>query len=172
MAVRGDDRVLRFNAGRDGRDVRDEYGRVVHRRDDDAVDLVGATRLTADQCEFELMVLFDQAGRNDDVRFLDCFRDLLCRDVMRRQLLRINRDVKLARLAAGNAYDRDARQARELWSDDVGGDVCKRRLIAFVGGQAVADDGKDRERESLDVANFRGGRQRRQQLRYARLDQA
>ena len=44
----------------------------------------------------------------------------------------IDRDVKLARLTACNADDRDAGQARELWSHDVSCDVAQRRLVTFV----------------------------------------
>ena len=51
---------------------------------------------------------------------------------MGRQLFGIDRDVKLARLAARDADYRDARQARELWPHDVVREIRECRLIAFV----------------------------------------
>ena len=106
------------------------------------------------------MVLFNQARRFDDVGRFDRVRDLLHRDVVRGELVRIDDDMKLARLSSRDADDGHARQARELRTNYVSRDVAQAGLITLVGSEAVAGYGKDREGQPLDIANLRRGRQR------------
>ena len=78
------------------------------------------------------MVLVDQSRRDDDVRVVDGIDDLLSRNVMRCQSLRVDRDMKLAQLSAGHADRGDPGQTRELRPHNVGRDIAQARLVAFV----------------------------------------
>src|SRR5207247_8733703 len=88
-----------------------------------------------------------------DVRVLNRSYDLFSRYVVRDQPIGIDPHVKLARLSAGDTDNRHTRQACELRSNDVGGNVSEAGKVASVGSQAVARHGKNRERQSLNITN-------------------
>src|SRR5205085_3084684 len=79
--------------------------------------------------------------------------------------------VKLAHLAARDAHRRDAGQTCETRADHVSCNVAQARLVARGRSEAVARDGEDSERQTLDVANLGGWRQRRGELRQARFEE-
>ena len=109
MSVGRHHRVLRLDSIGHGRDVRNRHWGIVDGRDDDVVELIRFFCLAADQCEFELVILFNQSGRDDDVRCLDRISYLLNRNVVRGEPFGIDHHVKLARLSAGYADDRHPR---------------------------------------------------------------
>src|SRR5690242_13627561 len=90
---------------------------------------------------------------------------------MRRQPIWIDQDMKLARLSAGNADHCNSRQPCKLWANHVSRKVKETSLVAFVRCQAVPNDRKNSEGQTLDVSNFCGGRKRAGELRQTRLDQ-
>ena len=119
----GDDSVLRLNPSADSGNVCDSYRCVVDRCYDDTTEIFGSLRLAANQRELQLVILFNQTRRDDDVRILNRIDDLLTRNIVRDQSIRIDLYMKLACFAAGDTNDGHARQTRQPWPDGVQGYV-------------------------------------------------
>ena len=94
--------------------------------------MFGREGLAAHEREFELVVLFDQAGAGDDVGVLDGVHDLLHGDAVRGEAFGVNRRLVLAHLPARDGDGRHAREAREAGPHDVVGDVAQGGRVARV----------------------------------------
>src|SRR6185369_924830 len=83
---------------------------------------------------------------------------------------RIDCNVHLTSLAAGNRYRCNSRKPSEPRLHHVCREVPKTRWIATIRNKAVAGNRKNGERESFDAAYRRAGRQARGHLRQSFLN--
>ena len=102
-AVGGDDGQAWLESRRHQGDVADADRHVVDDGDDDGGEIVGRRGLPAHQCELELVVLVDEAGRGDDIGVADGVGDLRKREAACFQPRAIDGDVILPKLASRHA---------------------------------------------------------------------
>src|SRR4029079_4495591 len=95
--------------------------------------------------------------------------DLLQGNAARIQSRRVYSHVILARLAARDIYERDARQPSKAGANGVCGNVAQALRVARIGCDGVARYGKDREGEAIHLPNFGCWRKARGKLRKSRL---
>ncbi len=126
-----------------------------------------AVRLGSDQAEDKLMVRLVQAGRVDDVRFLDRIHHFEQGYAGGLQAGEVGHDVELGHLTALHQDRADPVDAIEGRLQIVGGDLPQARLrngvlAAIIRCERVAKNGKGREGQTV------GGdvRSRRQRLRH------
>src|SRR5260370_4231678 len=105
---------------------------MVDRRHKNPAELVRLLRLTGNRSELQLMVLLDQTRRDDNVGVVDRIDNLLDRNVVGHQPVRIYSDVEFTHLAAGYSDGCDTRQASELRTDVVGCNIAQTSKVACV----------------------------------------
>ena len=78
------------------------------------------------------MVFIYQSRADDDVRIVHGVDNLLRRNVVGDQTIRIDSDVKLAYLTAGHSHGGDPWQTREPRANDIGSDVSQTCFVPVV----------------------------------------
>ena len=133
-----------------GSDIADSDGNTAGRGPDDNVpDLRRIARLPGYQCQRQLMVVLDQAGRVDHVGLGDRVENARHRHLRLEQLGGIGLDQKLGDRAALQHHHGDSIHAVQARLDRVVGKLPELRLRHRVRGQAVADDWKCGEGETI-----------------------
>src|SRR5580700_9495061 len=159
FSVGGDDGVH-------GRDGRGHFGDVSDANrnssgggfDDDLANLFGRMYLAADQAQNELMVIFEQAGRIDEIRATNSVQNVGDGDTRGQQARGIRRNLKFRNAATLHDHCGDAIEAVEARLQVVGSNFPKIGLGDRVGRQAVTDDGQCCEGEAVAL-DFGGRRQ-------------
>src|SRR6185295_13272516 len=108
--------------------------------------------------------------RIDDVGVAHGVDDLLQCDAARVESFRINRNVILARLSAGNRNLGNSWESRQARTNRKARQFAQGLRVALVGGEAVTGDREDGKGQTINAANGSGRRQAGGQLRKPRLN--
>ena len=111
FAIRGHHRIDRSDRRRDSRDVTEAEGNASGRSlDHNLSNLFRSAHLPADETQYELMTMLDQARRIDEIRAFDGVQDVRDGNPRSKEACRIRCDLKFGNAAA--LYD-DCRNAIE-----------------------------------------------------------
>src|SRR6516164_4054257 len=116
---------------------------------DDLGNLLRCTNLAADETQHKLVLVFEQAGRIDQVGATNGVENVRDGDTGRVKPRRIGSDLKLGDASALHQDGGDAVQAIDARLEIVGGNFPEFVLGNAVRRQAVADDGKGSKRQAM-----------------------
>src|SRR6266478_3401956 len=154
--VGGDHGIDGSNGTRDGSNIAHANGNPGGGRlDDDLAEFVRRLNPAADQAEHQLVIIFEEAGRIDEIGFFYAVENVGDGHSSRNQARRIGSDV-IFRDAAALHNDRgDAIESIQARLDIVGGDFPKMIRRDGVGSEAVTQNWKCREGQAVRF-EFRG----------------
>ena len=118
---------------------------------DNLAELLRRSNLPADQTENQLMIIFDETGRVDQIGPADGLENIVDGDAGSEQARRLRHDLELRNAAALNENGSDAIEPVYARLEIVGGNLPQLALRNRVGGQAIAED---RERGEGQAVSF------------------
>src|SRR6266853_3949482 len=159
FSVGGDHGIDRSNGSRDSSDIAHANGNSSGGSfDHDLAEFVGRMNLAADQAEHQLVIIFEKAGRIDEIGFFYAVENVRDSNSGRDQARGIGSDLIFRDAAALHDDRGDASEAIKSWLEVVGGDFPKMIGRGGIGSEAVTENWERGESQATGFEFCGGGK--------------